>query len=215
MAATFNEDRFPTDVALGARGGPERRTDVVTLRSGAEERNGLWADARRKYQAGYGVKSFAQLEAVLDFFEAQRGRLYGFRWKDRFDYRSCPSPRGPSASDVAIGTGDGATAAFQLAKTYGTGSATPYLRPIRKPVAGTVRVAVAGVAVAPGAAWTLDATTGLVSFTPGHVPPPGAAVTAGFEFDVPVRFDTDYLEIDLGYFEAGQIPNIPIVEIRP
>jgi uncharacterized protein (TIGR02217 family) len=83
--AGFNEVRFPTDIALGAKGGPERLTDVVTLRSGAEERNSLWADARRKYQAGYGVKSFAQLEAVLSFFEAQRGRLYGFRWKDRFD----------------------------------------------------------------------------------------------------------------------------------
>ena len=93
----FNEIRFPTDVALGARGGPERRTDVVTLRSGAEQRNAIWADARRKYQAGYGVKSFAQLEAVLAFFEAQRGRLYGFRWKDRFDYRSCASPAAPAA----------------------------------------------------------------------------------------------------------------------
>ena len=151
---------------------------------------------------------------MLQFFEAQRGRLCGFRWKDRFDYRSCPSPALPSADDVDIGTGDGTTAAFQLIKPYGSGAGTPYLRTIAKPVPGTVRVAVAGIPQPIGTAWTLDMTTGLVSFVPGQVPAAGAAVTAGFEFDVPVRFDTDYLEVDLGYFEAGQIPNIPIIEIK-
>lgn len=209
----FNEIRFPTDVALGARGGPERRTDVVSLRSGAEQRNAIWIDARRKYQAGYGIKSFAQLEAVLAFFEGQRGRLYGFRWKDRFDYRSCASPAVPAATNQPLGTGDGVTATWQLTKTYGAAS-TPYVRPIRKPVAGSVLVAVGGATVAAGTGFTVDATTGVVTFLPGHVPAPGAAITAGFSFDVPVRFDTDYLEVDLSHFEAGQIPNIPIVEIR-
>ena len=214
MPAAFNDVRFPTDVALGARGGPERRTDIVTLRSGAEERNSIWADGRRKYQAGYGIKSFAQLEAVLQFFEAQRGRLCGFRWKDRFDYRSCASPAQPSALDAPIGVGDGVKSVFQLVKTYGAGSGSPYARLIRKPVAGTVKVAVAGLLQANGASFTVDTTTGLVAFTPGHLPAAGAAVTAGFEFDVPVRFDTDFLEVDLAYFEAGQIPNIPIIEIK-
>ena len=210
MSAGFNEVRFPTDVALGARGGPERRTDVVTLRSGAEERNAVWADGRRKYQAGYGVKSFAQLEAVRDFFEAQRGRLYGFRWRDRFDYRSCASPLQPSALDVPIGTGDGRTTAFQLVKVYGPGLPTPYTRTIAKPVPGTVLVGVGGAAAG---GWACDVTTGLVTFR--TAPAAGAAVTAGYLFDVPVRFDTDYLEADLAFFEAGQIPNIPILEIRP
>lgn len=210
MSAGFNEVRFPTDVALGARGGPERRTDVVTLRSGAEERNAVWADGRRKYQAGYGVKSFAQLEAVRDFFEAQRGRLYGFRWRDRFDYRSCASPNQPSPFDVPIGTGDGRTAAFQLVKVYGAGLPTPYTRTIAKPAPGSVLVGVGGAAAG---GWSCDVTTGLVTF--GVPPAAGAAVTAGFLFDVPVRFDTDYLEADLAFFEAGQIPNIPILEIRP
>lgn len=213
MPAPFHEVRFPTDVALGAKGGPERRTDIVTLRSGAEERNAIWADGRRKYQAGYGIKCFAQLETVLNFFETQRGRLCGFRWKDRFDYRSCASPHAPAAGDVILGSGDGTTASFQLVKAYG-GSGSPYVRSIRKPVAGSVLVAVDGVAKVNGVAWTVDATTGLVTFLPGHLPPAGSTVTAGFEFDVPVRFDTDFLEVDIGYFEAGQIPNIPIVEIR-
>lgn len=211
--AVFNEVRFPTDVALGARGGPERRTDVVTLRSGGEERNSIWADARRKYQAGYGVKSFAQLEAVLAFFEAQRGRLYGFRWKDRFDYRSCASPHMPGPLDQTIGIGDGATATWQLTKTYAAG-VSPYVRLIRKPVAGTVSVAVNGTVLSLGSGFGVDLTTGLVTFLPGHVPASGAPITAGFQFDVPVRFDTDYLEVDLSHFEAGEIPNIPIVEIR-
>ena len=209
----FNEIRFPTDVALGAKGGPERRTVVVTLRAGGEQRNAIWADARRKYQAGYGIKSFAQLEAVLAFFEAQRGRLYGFRWKDRFDFRSCASPNTPAATDQRLGTGDGTTAVWQLTKTYGAGT-TPYVRAIAKPVVGSVMVAVNGAPGTLGASFSLDSTTGLVTFLPGHVPPPGAIVTAGFDFDVPVRFDTDYLEVDLSHFEAGQIPNIPIVEIR-
>ncbi len=209
---SFNEIRFPTDVGLGARGGPERKTDIVTLRSGGEQRNAIWSDARRKYQAGYGVKSFAQLEAVLAFFEAQRGRLTGFRWKDRFDYRSCASPGTPAATDQPIGTGDGTTVVFQLTKTYG-GAQSPYVRPIRKPVAGTVSLAVGGVALS-GAAFAADTTTGLVTIAAGSVPAAGAVVTAGFDFDVPVRFDTDYLEIDLSHFEAGQIPNIPLVEIR-
>ena len=206
----FNEVRFPTDVALGARGGPERRTDVVTLRSGGEERNAVWADGRRKYQAGYGVKSFAQLEAVRDFFEAQRGRFHGFRWKDRFDYRSCASPREPSAFDVPVGAGDGTTRSFQLMKVYGAGLPTPYTRTVAKPVPGSVLVGVDGAAAS---GWNCDFTTGLVTF--GAAPAAGAVVTAGYLFDVPARFDTDYLEADLAFFEAGQIPNIPILEIRP
>lgn len=215
MAVAFNEIRFPTDVALGARGGPERRTDIVTLRSGHEQRNSLWADARRRYQAGYGIKSFTQLERVLAFFEAQRGRLIGFRWRDRLDCRSCgAAASAPGPTDAVLGRGDGAMLRYQLVKTYGVETATPYVRRIVKPVDGTVRVAVGGAEWPQGAAWTLDPTTGGVLFAPGRAPGAGAVVTAGYEFDVPVRFDTDYLDIDLSHFQAGDIPNIPIIEIR-
>ncbi len=89
------------------------------------------------------------------------------------------------------------------------------MRPIAKPVAGSVRVAVAGVEVAEGTDFTCDAATGVITFLPGHIPAAGAAITAGFLFDVPVRFDTDYLEVDLSAFAAGAIPKIPLVEIRP
>jgi uncharacterized protein (TIGR02217 family) len=99
-------------------------------------------------------------------------------------------------------------------KTYGSVHA-PYARPVVKPVADSVRIAVAGVEVDEGIGFTIDPTTGMVTFLTGHVPAVGAAITAGFLFDVPVRFDTDYLEVDLSAFAAGAIPKIPLIEIRP
>ena len=210
----FHEVLFPLDIALKSAGGPQRRTDVVVLGSGAEERNARWAHSRRRYDAGYGVKTFEALSQVVAFFEERRGRLYGFRWRDRLDNSSAAPDGAVSATDQAIGTGDGAANTFQLVKTYGAAYA-PYQRPIAKPVSGSVRVAVAGTEAAEGTDFSVDLTTGLVTFLAGHVPATGAAVTAGFLFDVPVRFDTDYLEVDLSAFAAGAIPKIPLVEIKP
>jgi uncharacterized protein (TIGR02217 family) len=208
---SFHEIRFPTDVALGAMGGPERRTEIVTLASGFEERNALWAHSRRRYNAGYGVKTLNDLYAVIAFFEARAGRLHGFRWRDRADDRSAGPQDAIGAGDQAIGTGDGAVQLFPLVKRYQSG-AESYDRPIVKPVAGTVRIAVDGMELTEGSGFTVDAATGLVTLA--SAPAPGAAVTAGFAFDVPARFDTDRLEVDLSAFEAGAIPTIPVVEIR-
>jgi len=210
---SFHEIRFPTDISRGAQGGPERRTDVVVLGSGREERNARWADSRRNYNAGYGVKSLADLHAVIAFFEERRGRLYGFRWHDAMDDRSCAPGGAVSPLDQVIGTGDGTRASFQVAKTYGAAHA-PWVRAIRKPVAGSVRVAVAGVELAAGDDFTVDVTTGEIVFEPDSVPAEGLSITAGFLFDVPVRFDTDRLEISMQGFRHGAIPNIPIVEVR-
>jgi uncharacterized protein (TIGR02217 family) len=209
----FHETRFPTAISRAANGGPERRTDVIVLGSGAEERNARWADSRRSYNAGWGVKSLDDLHAIIAFFEERRGRLHGFRWRDPTDWKSCAPEGTPAALDQDIGTGDGTTAAFQLVKTYGS-AFNPWTRAITKPVAGTVLVAVDGVTQTLGTAFTVDTATGLVAFQPGHVPSADAAITAGFEFDVPVRFDTDKLEINLQGFRHGAIPSIPIVEIR-
>jgi uncharacterized protein (TIGR02217 family) len=210
---SFHEIRFPAAISLGADGGPERRTDVVVLGSGHEERNSRWANSRRSYNAGYGVRSLDELHAVIHFFEERRGRLYGFRWKDHADFKSCPPSASTSALDQTIGVGDGATAVFQLKKIYG-GAHAPWTREIKKPVAGTVSVAVAGAMKTLGSDYSLDITTGAVTFLAGAIPATGAAVTAGFEFDVPVRFDTDRLEISLSGFTSGAIPHIPIVEVR-
>lgn len=208
---SFHEILFPLDVALGARGGPERRTEITTLGSNRESRNARWRRSRRRWEAGYGVKSESDLAAIVAFFEERRGRLYGFRWRDRLDHSSAAPGATISAADQKIGTGDGATKVFQLTKTYGA-SFAPYARRIDKPVQGSVRVAVAGVELAP-TAFVVDATTGSVALA--TAPAQGAAITAGFLFDTPARFDTDFLEIDHGDFAAGEIPRIPVIEIVP
>jgi uncharacterized protein (TIGR02217 family) len=210
---SFHEVRFPTAISRGSQGGPERRTDVVVLGSGFEERNSRWAHSRRSYNAGYGVRSLDDLHAVIGFFEERRGRFYSFRWRDHADWKSCAPQATPTALDQPIGTGDGTLASFQLKKTYG-GAHAPWHRDIKKPVEGTVLVAIAGVEKTPGVHFTADPATGLVQFLPGSVPAAGETVTAGFEFDVPVRFDTDKLEVNLSGLQHGAIPSIPVVEIR-
>jgi uncharacterized protein (TIGR02217 family) len=210
---SFHDVRFPTAMSRNAQGGPERRTDVVVLGSGYEERNSRWADSRRSYNAGYGVKSLDDLHQIIAFFEERRGRLHAFRWRDPMDWKSCAPNASPSALDQTLGNGDGARTTFQLCKSYGSAFA-PWARDIKKPVEGTVKLAVAGAARVAGTDFIVDPSTGIVTFLADHVPAVGQSVTAGFEFDVPVRFDTDKLEINLSGFTSGAIPNIPIVEVR-
>lgn len=207
----FHEVSFPVSVGLGATGGPERLTEIVALASGREVRNARWADSRRRWNAGTGVKSLDELHAVIAFFEERRGRLHGFRFRDRADFKSCAPSAIPAPTDQRIGTGDGATRTFALAKRYGADFA-PYDRRIGKPVAGSVVVAVNGTALN-GAAFDVDTAAGTVTLA--AAPAAGAAVTAGFLFDVPVRFDTDHLAVDLSAFAAGEVPSVPLVEIRP
>ncbi len=213
MPSDFHEVRFPLSVSLRGSGGPSRLTEIVTLASGREHRNSRWADSRRRYEAGFGIRDLDALHAVVSFFEERRGRLYGFRYHDRVDFRSGPPSRAVAPTDQILGTGDGTTRIFPLAKTYGTGPA-PYRRAIAKPVAGSVRVAVDGLEVS-ATRFACDAATGLVTFEGNAVPAQGRTVTAGFEFDVPVRFDADDLVIDLAAFTAGEIPKVPLVEIVP
>jgi uncharacterized protein (TIGR02217 family) len=205
----FHNVKFPTAIAFHSTGGPERRTEIVTLGSGFEERNAVWANSRRRYDVGSGVKTLDDLSVVIAFFEARLGRLYGFRFKGFADFKSCTPGASVTTTDQPIGTGDGATATFQLAKTYTSGPAN-WVRQIVKPVAGTVRVAVAGVEQTTGI--SIDVTTGLITFA--SAPASGAAISAGYEFDTAVRFDTDGLSINLASFAVGEIPSIPIVEVR-
>ena len=205
----FHEVRFPDNISRGARGGPERRTQIVELASGDEERNASWANSRRRYDVAYGIRRADDLAAVVSFFEARNGRLHGFRFKDWGDHKSCLPSGMPSPTDQAIGTGDGATTAFQLMKRYASGSQT-WLRTITKPVAGTVRVAFDGEEQLSG--WSVDTTNGVVTFD--SAPAEGVAITAGYAFDVPVRFDTDALDVTLDLERLGSITSIPLLEIR-
>lgn len=200
-------------LALGTSGGPVRRTDIVSLSNGRESRNSRWRDARRHYDAGSGIKSVADLYAVLEFFEARGGQLHGFRFRDPVDHQSCRPGETVTAMDQSIGTGDGVRASFQLSKTYGDAAGSS-LREIAKPVEGTTVVSVSGVTMATGD-FSVDTTTGIVTFVAGKIPAAGATVRAGFAFDVPVRFDTDRIAVDLAQFQAGRIPSIPLVEVRP
>jgi uncharacterized protein (TIGR02217 family) len=205
----FHEIRFPLDISLKSRGGPERRTRVTTLISGREERNAQWAHSRRKFDAGYGVHSLAALAQVVAFFEERRGMLYGFRFRDPGDYSSCTVGKAPTPNDQIIGQGDGTQKQFQLLKVYGAALA-PYKRFIQKPVDASVRIALNGVELARND-FSVAYDRGLVTLR--NAPLRGVMITAGFIFDVPVRFDTDYLEIDYSAFAAGEIPKIPLIEI--
>ena len=207
---SFHEVLFPLDIALNTEGGPTRRTEIVALASGHEERNSPWAGSRRAFNAGYGVKSLADIEDVIAFFEARCGRLYGSRFRDPFDCKSGRITEAPAQDDQLLGEGDGTATAFQLVKRYRSGPAA-YVRPIKKPAAGSVRVAVAGRTLSEGADFSVDETTGFIMLA--AAPAPGAAVTAGFAFDTPVRFDTDEMRINLAAFKAGDIPSIPLIEV--
>ncbi|THD84354.1 TIGR02217 family protein [Aliigemmobacter aestuarii] len=207
----FHEVRFPASLSFGSVGGPERRTDIVTLVNGFEERNSPWAHSRRRYDAGLGLRSLDDVEVLIAFFEARRGQLHAFRWKDWADYKSCAASVEPSPLDQVIGTGDGMTKVFQLRKTYASGGQS-YVRPIAKAVAGTVLAAVAGDPKILGVEYTVDPNRGEIIFD--HAPDVGTEVRAGFEFDVPVRFDTDRIQVSVASFRAGDVPSVPVVEVR-
>jgi uncharacterized protein (TIGR02217 family) len=206
----FHDVRLPARLAFGSSGGVERRTEVVTLASGFERRSTPWAHGRRRYLVGAGIRSLDDVAALTAFFEARRGRLHAFRFKDFADWKSCAPSQTPSSSDQFLGTGDGSTRDYALIKRYGP-DADAYVRTITKPVAGSLKVAVAGRELS-ASAFRLNGLSGAVTLT--LAPAAGAAVTAGFAFDTPVRFDTDRLDVTLEGFEAGRMVAAPMIEVR-
>ncbi len=207
----FHEVRFPTALSFGSAGGPQRRTEIVTLANGFEERNTPWEHSRRHYDAGMGLGSMADVEALIAFFEARRGQLFGFRWKDWADFRSCRPTGEITPLDQEIGRGDGVTTVFRLVKAYVSGGQS-YVRPILKPVRGTVKAALAGDPLVETIGYTVNTETGEVSFA--DAPDIDVRITAGFEFDVPVRFDTDRITTSAATFNAGEVPSVPVIEVR-
>lgn len=203
---SFHEVSLPARLAFGSTGGVERRTEVVILGSGFERRSTPWAMGRRRYLIGANLRSLDDMAELTAFFEARLGRLYGFRFRDFADFKSCAPGGTPGPSDQAIGTGDGSRTVFQLTKVYGE-----VARSITKPVAGSVHVAVGGVTLA-GGDFVVDAATGAVTLT--TAPGPGVAVSAGFVFDTPVRFDADRIEVTLESFGAGRMAAVPLIEVR-
>lgn len=211
MADGFHEVSFPVALSLGTNGGPERRNDIVSLSNGRESRNARWRYSKRRYDAGTGMRDVADLYALIAFFEARQGSLYGFRFSDPIDKSSADYGADITPNDQVIATADGITTVFQLVKNY-TDVGGTYQRPIQKPVTDSVRISVDAVEIfSPDIA--IDETKGEITFS---IPPAdGAIITAGYQFDVPVRFDLDQLDINLASFNAGQAPTIPLVEIKP
>ncbi len=207
----FHEVRFPTALSFGSIGGPERRTEIVALTNGFEERNTPWVQSRRRYDAGVSMRSLDDVADLIAFFEARQGQLHGFRWKDWSDFKSCQPSRGPAFDDQIIAVGDDATTGFALRKAYVSGSAVVD-RTITKPVQGTVRVGLQGDELTEGVHYVVDTATGMITFA--VAPASGETITAGFEFDVPVRFDTDAIRVSVASFQAGDVPQVPVVEVR-
>ena len=196
--SSFHDVSFPFPLAFGASGGPVRQTEIITLASGHEQRNAAQANSRRRYDAGIGIKSLVDMQTLVAFFEARRGQLYGFRFRDPMDHKA----------DGEIGTGDGVTAEFQLSKTYAD-AAGSWQRGITKPKVGTLVVKLGTTLTT---AFSVDNTTGKIVFD--TAPVNGVIITAAFEFDVPVRFDTDQLTTSLESFGAGGAVHVPLIEIK-
>lgn len=207
---SFHEVRLPARLAFGSAGGVERRTEIVTLGSGFERRSTPWAQGRRRYLIGANLRSLDDMATLTAFFEARRGRLYGFRFRDFADCKSSAPGEGIGPLDQILGEGDGARTGFPLLKRYG-GDEGALDRRIAKPVDGTVRLAVDGDELG-GEAFVVDAPTGVVTLA--APPGVGAVVTAGFEFDTPVRFDADRIEVTLESFDAGRMAAVPLIEVR-
>lgn len=204
----FDDVIFPLSIGREASVAPAFSTQTVESLSGHERRSSDWADARLRFDAGPGVRSDADMAALIAFFRARRGAARGFRFSDPFDDRSGDFGKAPGPLDQHLGVGDGVTTAFQLCKYYG-GGGDAQQRIITRPVAGTIRVAIDGVEQAAG--WT-HAGKGRIAFA--DPPAAGAVLTAGFRFDVPVRFAEDALEVSRATFAAGEAPSVPLVEIR-
>jgi len=204
-AVSFHDVPYPLETALGSQIGPRFSTTVTVTASGFEQRNSNWAQARLEVDGGTGLRSEDDLKLLIDFFQARRGRAFAFRFRDPCDHAT-GYPVSPH--DQVLGTGDGVTTQYALIKRYGT-TETGLDRRITRPIAATLRVGLDGAELPSG--WSLE-SLGMIRFE--TAPAPDVVVTAGFEFDVPMRFDSDQLSISLDTFRAGAVPSVPMVEVR-
>jgi uncharacterized protein (TIGR02217 family) len=204
----FDDVAFPLSIGREASLAPAFSTQIVEAPSGHERRSSDWADARLSFDAGPGVRSEADIATLIAFFRARRGAARGFRFADPYDDRSCGLGETPGPLDQRLGVGDGVKAEFPLQRFYGPGEEAQ-VRRISRPVAGSIRVAVDGIESTSG--WS-HAGLGVIAFD--DAPAEGAVLTAGYRFDVPVRFAEDRLDINRVTFAAGEAPSVPLVEIR-
>lgn len=199
MAIGFHEVQFPVDISYASTGGPCYSTDITIMKNGTEQRNINFTHPRCKYNAALGVKTEAQMAEVIRFFHARKGRGFGFRYKDWTDYQ---------LTHELIALGDGQKNKFQIIKTYISGGFYT-VREIKKPVSGTLTVFLDST---PETGWICDYTTGVITFT--TPPESGKGIYCTGEFDVPVRFDTDEMNISMMEGDFFNWTSIPLVELR-
>lgn len=215
--ASFHDVRLDPGVSYGSRGGPSFKTIVSGLESGYEQRSASWDAPRRKWNIGHKLTDPAFLETLLSFFMARKGKLHGFRFKDWSDWFVGKTwvPGGPltDSTPMQIGVGNGVQSAFQLTKTYTSGTES-VVRKITRPVSGTVKIFVNGSLRTEATHYTVNYSTGVVTFTGGNIPANGHAVAWIGEFDIPARFNTDDMELDLEGLQHGRWPSIVVIELR-
>jgi uncharacterized protein (TIGR02217 family) len=184
----FLEYRFPVCPSFGFVSEPMYSVTVIERASGVERRNRNWSYPLHRYTATVGPRVEAEIAELLEFWHAVGGAALGFRFKDGVDYRSCRINETIAATDQPLVLAAGSSPEeYQLVKRY-TWATREQDRPIYKPVEGTVVIADGGVPKTEGVHYTVDTTTGRVSllFTPA------GTLTWGGEFDVPVRFDSEF-----------------------
>ena len=207
----FHDTRLPVDIERGAQGGPRFKTTVMVLGGGLEKRNIDWATTRGEWDIGYGIDDKDAFSTVLTFFYTRQGRAHSFRFKDWADF---------AISDQLMFTTDGSTSTFQMFKRYSSGGIN-YDRDITKPIASGWVVTVNAVSqtvvynTSPSASQVaINTLTGVVTLGSTHAATSSQAVKLTGEFDVPVRFANDSIDITVEHFDAGNIPQIPIIEVK-
>ena len=199
---SFVEVQFSPSISLGATGGAMFSTDIIETYSGWEQRNINWSESRGRWNVATGIKTNADMDNFIAFFRSRKGRAVGFRFKDWTDYQ---------VINGDIATGDGSISNFQLRKQYISGNTTVN-RPITKPVEGSYSIFIDGIEQVEAVDYTLDATTGIITFN--TAPANNEVITASFEFDIPVRFDTDMMDITANTNALKSWGNIPVIELR-
>lgn len=199
MDAFIETPRLDEAISYGSSGGPTFKTFVFRGDSGREGLVAGWEKVKARYDLQYAMRDMADYDAVRNMFYNCRGRARGFRFKDHSDYIATDEP--------CLGAVDGVNTTFKLQKRYTSGALT-FDRRIFKPVAGTLSVKKNGSNAGFSA---FDTTTG--SFTIVGTPTGGDVITATFQFDIPVRFDTDQMSVSREGHELLTWGSIPLVEI--
>lgn len=207
MTSFLETPRFDVNISYGSSGGPQFNTTVFEGHGGVEQRGQNWATVKGKWNVSQGIRDTADMDVIKNLFMAVRGKAIGFRYKDWGDFNMVTDPCTPVA--------DGTNRIFKMQKTY-TSGALSYIRRIFKPVSGTIKVYDNGVLKTEGVGtgqYAIDYTTGIITFGTAIIPVNTHIITVTGEFDLPVRFDVDSLNITQDSFGTETWNSILLSEL--